>query len=60
MEKGIIKSISRKGNFYDKCIMKAFFGRMKNEMYYEKDFDYVKAFSNAVDEYIDYYNNERI
>lgn len=40
--------------------MKAFFGKMKNEMYYEKDFDYVKAFSNAVVEYIDYYNNERI
>lgn len=54
--------MSRKGNCYDNCIMDAFFGRMKNKMYYgyEKDFDYFKAFSNAVDEYINYYNNERI
>ena len=61
MEKGIIQSMSRKGNCYDNCIMEAFFGRMRNEMYYgyEKDFDCFKAFSNAVDEYIDYYKNER-
>lgn len=53
--------MSRKGNCYDNCIMEAFFGRMRNEMYYgyEKDFDCFKAFSNAVDEYIDYYRNER-
>ena len=34
---------------------------MKNEMYYgyEKDFDYFKSFSNAVDEYIDCYNSKK-
>ncbi|MGX9359007.1 IS3 family transposase [Mycoplasma sp. 2575] len=61
-EKGIIQSMSRKGNCYDNCIMETFFGRMKNEMYYgfEKDFESFQSFSKAVDEYMDYYNNKRI
>ena len=61
-DKGIIQSMSRKGNCYDNCIMETFFGRMKNELYYgcEKDFDSFDSFSIAVDEYIDYYNNRRI
>ena len=61
-EQGIIQSMSRKGNCYDNCIMETFFGRMKNEMYYgyEKEFKTFEAFSQAVKEYIDYYNNKRI
>ena len=60
--KGIIQSMSRKGNCYDNCIMETFFGRMKNEMYYgnEKSYSSFEAFSKAVDEYIYYYNNKRI
>jgi transposase InsO family protein len=59
---GIIQSMSRKGNCYDNCIMETFFGRMKNEMYYgyEKEYSSFEEFSIAVEEYIDYYNNERI
>ena len=61
-EHGIIQSMSRKGNCYDNCIMETFFGRMKNEMFYgyEKDYESFDDFSKAVDEYINYYNNERI
>ena len=61
-EYGIIQSMSRKGNCYDNCIMETFFGRLKNEMYYgyEKDYKSFEEFKKAVDEYIDYYNNERI
>ena len=42
--------------------METFFGRMKVEMYYgcEKENTSFEAFSEAVREYIDYYNNERI
>ncbi|MBW9211879.1 IS3 family transposase [Bulleidia sp. zg-1013] len=42
--------------------MVAFFGRLKNEMYYsfEKDYSSFSEFSKAIDEYIDYYNNKRI
>lgn len=61
-EHGIIQSMSRKGNCYDNCIMEAFFGRLKNEMYYghEKEYESFEDFANAVNEYINYYNNERI
>ena len=61
-EHGIIQSMSRKGNCYDNCIMETFFGRMKNEMYYgyEKEFKSFEEFATAVEEYIDYYNNNRI
>ena len=59
---GIVQSMSRKGNCYDNCIMETFFGRLKNEMFYgfESQYDSFTAFSKAVAEYIDYYNNERI
>ena len=61
-EHGIVQSMSRKGNCYDNCIMETFFGRLKNEMYYgyEKDYSSFEEFSQAVEEYIDYYNNKRI
>ena len=61
-ERGIIQSMSRKGNCYDNCIIITFLGRMKNEMFYgfEKDYSTFKKFQTAVEEYIDYYNNKRI
>ena len=45
--------MSRKDNCIDNCV---------NEMYYgyEKDYESFETFSIAVDEYIHYYNNERI
>lgn len=59
---GIIQSMSRKGNCYDNCIMETFFGRLKNEMFYgfEKQYPSFDAFSKAIADYIDYYNNRRI
>ena len=61
-EHGIIQSMSRKGNCYDNCIIESFFGHMKNEMFYGREFEFktFEEFSKAVDEYIDYYNRERI
>ena len=48
--------MSRKGNCYNNSIMKTFFGRMKTEMYYgsEKNYLSFKMLSKAVDEYIYY------
>ena len=59
---GIIQAMSRKGNCYDNSIMETFFGRMKTELYYscEKDYLSFESFNEAVEEYIDYYNNKRI
>jgi len=61
-EHGIIQSMSRKGNCYDNCVMETFFGRLKNELYYgyESNYDSFESFANAVNEYIHYYNHERI
>ena len=60
--RGIIQSMSRKGNCYDNSVMETFFGRMKNEMYYgqEKTYTSFEKFRKAVDEYVHYYNHERI
>ena len=61
-EKGIVQSMSRKGNCIDNCVMESFFGVMKNEMFYghESEFRTFEQFKRAVSEYIDYYNNKRI
>ena len=61
-DKGIKQSMSRKGNCIDNCIMETFFGRMKNEMFYgyESEYKTFEQFYKAVEEYIHYYNNERI
>jgi hypothetical protein len=59
---GITQSISRKGNCYDNSIMETFFGRLKNEIYYdyEKSYSSFEELSKVIEQYIDYYNNERI
>ena len=61
-EKGIIQSMSRKGNCIDNCIMESFFGTLKNEMFYghEQDFKTFDELKKAINDYINYYNNKRI
>ena len=60
--RGILQSMSRKGNCLDNCIMESFFGTMKNEMLYGHESEYgdFESFSKAVDEYIAWYNGTRI
>ena len=52
--------MSRKGNCMDHGIMENFFGRLKVEMYYGEKFEYPRGFIEKLEEYIEYYNNERI
>ncbi len=61
-ERGILQSMSRKGNCLDNCIMESFFGTMKNEMLYghESEYGSFESFRKAVDEYIAWYNGTRI
>ena len=61
-DNGIIQSMSRKGNCLDNSKMETFFGTMKREMYYgyEKEFKTRAQLCNAIDQYIEYYNNKRI
>lgn len=61
-DRGIIQSMSRKGNCLDNCIMENFFGKLKNEMFYgyENQFQSLDQLQDAIEEYIDYYNHQRI
>ena len=61
-EKGISQSMSRKGNCLDNSPMENFFGKMKNEMFYGHEFEFetLEQLQKAMEEYIDYYNIERI
>ena len=54
--------MSRKGDCYDNFIMETFFGRLKNEAYYEceKRYSSYEEFSKSKKAYIYYYSNERI
>lgn len=59
-EKGIIQSMSRKGNCFDNAIMGNFFGILKNEMFYGRKFRNAQHLITEIDNYIYYYNNDRI
>lgn len=59
-EHNITQSMSRKGNCMDNGAMENFFGRLKVEMFYGEQFQTVDEFIGCLEEYIDYYNNERI
>ena len=59
-DKGIRQSFSRKGNCMDNSLMENFFGIMKNEMYYDCEFKSLDELRTAMEEYILYYNTERI
>lgn len=59
-QKGIIQSMSRKGNCLDNSVMENFFGLLKSELLYLQDFDSLEDFKKELEEYINYYNNKRI
>ena len=59
-EKGIIQSMSRKGNCLDNAIIENFFGTLKSEMFYIQKFASVEELKHEIKQYINYYNNERI
>ena len=58
----IKQSMSRKGNCLDNSPTENFFGRMKEEMFYGKEHLYKTEddLIKAIEEYIEYYNDERI
>lgn len=59
---GIIQSMSRKGNCLDNSPTENFFGRLKTEIFYDKEFEYksLNQLKLAIAKYIKYYNEERI
>lgn len=59
-KKGIIQSMSRKGNCLDNSVMENFFGLLKSELLYLKKFESLEHFKEELVDYIYYYNNKRI
>jgi putative transposase len=59
-EKGIVQSMSRKGNCLDNAIIENFFGVLKSELFYLKKYKSIEQLKNEIKQYIYYYNNDRI
>jgi len=59
-EKGIIQSMSRKGNCLDNAIIENFFGILKSELFYIQKFTSIEELKDEIKKYISYYNNVRI
>ena len=54
------QSMSRKGNCHDNALMEGFFGILKNECIYKEKFESEQAAIQCINQYITYYNFERI
>lgn len=59
-KKGIMQSMSRKGNCLDNAIIENFFGILKSELFYLKKYTSINQLKQEIVEYINYYNNDRI
>lgn len=54
------QSMSRKGNCLDNAVMENFFGLLKQEIYYGRVFNSYQELSQAITNWIHYYNTKRI
>ncbi len=59
-QNGIIQSMSRKGNCLDNAVIENFFGILKSELFYLKKYYSIDQLKKEINEYINYYNNDRI
>ncbi len=57
---GVIKSMSRRGNCLDNACIESFFGHLKSESIYITRVKTYEELACLIDEYIYFYNNERI
>lgn len=53
-ERGLIQSMSRKGNCLDNASMESFFGVLKSECFYGEEFNSIDELEQTVKEYIHY------
>jgi putative transposase len=59
-QKGIVQSMSRKGNCLDNAAMESFFAVLKSEFFYLNQFRSVDELQAGIRKYIRYYNHDRI
>jgi transposase InsO family protein len=59
-DNNVLQSMSRKGNCLDNAAMESFFAVFKTECFHKQKFDSMGALQSTIDEYIQYYNTQRI
>lgn len=59
-EHKVFQSMSRKGTCLDNSIMKNFFSLLKQEIYHGREYHSFEELKQAIDDYIHYYNYERM
>jgi putative transposase len=59
-DSGATQSMSRKGNCFDNAVIENFFGHLKEEVFHHVRYLNIDALATALDEYIHWYNHERI
>ncbi|WP_241613268.1 IS3 family transposase [Rosenbergiella epipactidis] len=59
-EKGMTRCMSRKENCLDNVVMENFFGTLKSEYFYLNRFSNLNKLRKVIEDYIYYYNYERI
>lgn len=59
-DKGIRQSMSRKGNCLDNAVIENFFGLLKSELLYLREFNSFEEFQTELERYLEYYNHNRI
>ncbi|MDH5587429.1 MAG: IS3 family transposase [Nitrospirota bacterium] len=59
--RGVVLSLSRKGNCYDNAVVESFFSTLKNELTHERSFQDRTEARQAIFEYIEgFYNRQRL
>jgi transposase InsO family protein len=58
----LTRSMSKKGCSPDNSACEGFFGRLKNEMFYKRDWSNISIenFIDQINQYINWYNSKRI
>lgn len=56
---GIVHSMSRVGHCIDNGPMEGFWGQLKNEMFYPRRYKSRQELKEAIEKYINFYNNDR-
>lgn len=60
VRRGVMQSMSRKGNCFDNAAIESFFGTLKAEYFHLERPDSIDTLEADVHDYVHYYNHERI
>jgi transposase InsO family protein len=60
-QRGLVTSMSRKGNYYDNAVVESFFSTLKNELVHDRDYHTRADAQTEIFEFIEvFYNRQRL